>query len=77
MGGDTDTNCCIVGAICDGMYGLPKREIVEEVYARLPKYMAEVTTAFTKKYIDKDFIQPDNVGSKSSTFEDALGSLFS
>ena len=77
LGGDVDTNCCIVGAICDGMYGLPKREIVEEVYARLPKYMAEVTTAFTKKYIDRDFIQPDNVGSKSSTLEDALGSLFS
>jgi len=77
MGGDTDTNCCIVGAMCDGIYGLPKREIVEEVYSRLPKYMAEITTAFTKKYIDKDFVQPDNVGSMSSTLEDSLGSLFS
>ena len=77
MGGDVDTNCCIVGAICDGFYGLPRRLIVEEVYARLPKYMAEITTAFTKKYIDKDFVQPDNVGCKSSTLDDALGSLFS
>jgi len=77
LGGDVDTNCCIVGAICDGMYGLPKREIVEEVYARLPKYMAEITTAFTKKYIDKDFVQPDKVGTMSSTLEDSLGSLFS
>jgi len=77
LGGDTDTNCCIVGSICDGMYGLPKQDIVEEVYARLPKYMADVITAFTKKYIDKDFIQPDNVGNKSSTFNDSLSSLFS
>jgi len=77
LGGDVDTNSCIVGSICDGFYGLPKREIIEEVYARLPKYMADITTAFTKKYVDKNFEQPDKVGSKASTLEDALGSLFS
>jgi len=77
MGGDVDTNCAIVGGICDALYGLPKREIIEEVYSRLPKNFAEIVTAFTKKYIDIDFIAPNNVGSKSSTFEDAIGSLFS
>jgi ADP-ribosylglycohydrolase len=76
MGGDVDTNCCIVGSICDAYYGLPNREIIEEVYARLPKQMTDIVTAFTKKYIDKDFEEPENIGSKASTFLDALQSLF-
>jgi len=76
MGGDVDTNCCIVGGICDALYGLPDREIIEETYARLPKQMADVTTAFVKKYIQKDFQEPNNVGSKASTFGDSLSGLF-
>jgi ADP-ribosylglycohydrolase len=77
MGGDVDTNCCIVGGICDALYGLPSREVIEETYARLPKQMADVTTAFVKKYIQQDFQEPNNVGSKVSTFGDSLSGLFS
>ena len=76
MGGDVDTNCCIVGSICDGFYGLPKREVVEEVYKRLPKQMTDVVTRFTKKYIDEKFIEPENIGSQASTMEDAISAIF-
>ena len=75
MGGDTDTNCAIVGAICDGFYGFPEKNIVEEVYARIPKQMSDIVTKFIQKYIDKDFIEP-KVELKASTFEDALTSIF-
>jgi ADP-ribosylglycohydrolase len=77
MGGDTDTNCCIVGAICDAFYGLPEQNIIDEVYARLPKQMADVVTAFTKKYIEPEFKEPKSVGTMCSTMEDSLSSLFS
>jgi ADP-ribosylglycohydrolase len=77
MGGDVDTNCCIVGGICDAIYGLPKREIIEAVYERIPKQMANIVTTFTKKYIDKNFIEPEKIATKASSMEDALSSLFS
>lgn len=78
MGGDVDTNCCIIGSICDAMYGLPKREIVEEVYIRIPRDMANIVTAFYRKYIDNKFEEPDvEIGSLAGTFEDQLDSLFS
>ena len=76
MGGDVDTNCCIVGGICDAFYGLPKKEIIQAVYERIPKQMADIVTIFTKKYINKDFIEPEGVGSKASSVIDAL-SVFS
>lgn len=58
MGGDVDTNCCIVGAFCDAYYGLPSAEIIQEVYKRLPREMAEIVTEFTKKYINPSFEEP-------------------
>ena len=76
MGGDVDTNCCILGAIFDGFYGLPKREIIEDVYARLPKQMADVVTRFTKKYIDKDFEEPEKIATQASNMEDAISAIF-
>ena len=78
MGGDVDTNCCIVGSLCDAHYGLPPREVQDEVYMRLPKEMADIVTAFTKKYIDKNFKEPDvKISSKTGTLVDQLSSLFS
>jgi len=62
MGGDVDTIGCIVGGICEAYYGMPKREIVEEVYKRIPPHMARITTKFTKKYIDPNFIEPEEIG---------------
>ena len=58
MGGDVDTNCCIIGSICDAYYGLPSKEIIENVYLRLPKPMAYIVTSFVKKYIKNDFEEP-------------------
>ena len=77
MGGDVDTNCCIVGSLCDAQYGLPKKEIIQSVYERIPRQMANIVTAFTKKYIDKNFVEPEYIATKASTLEDALSSLFS
>lgn len=76
MGGDVDTNCCIVGGLCDAYYGLPSKEIIEAVYSRVPKQMAKIVTDFTIKYIDKNFVEPQNVASKASTMEDAISALF-
>jgi len=50
--------------------------IIEAVYERLPKQMTDIVTAFTRKYIDKDFIEPENIATKASTVEEALSSLF-
>ena len=58
LGGDVDTNCCIVGSICDALYGLPSKEITEEVYSRMPTQLQTVTTSFIKKYIDSNFEAP-------------------
>jgi len=78
MGGDVDTNCCIVGGICDGFYGLPEQAVIENVYLRLPKPFADTVTEFTKKFIDADFQEPDvDIGSLTGTLEDQLSSLFS
>lgn len=77
MGGDVDTNCCAYGAIAEAFYGLPDG-IKEEVYIRLPRDMANIVTAFYKKYIDENFEEPNvKVGSMTATFEDQLSSLFS
>jgi ADP-ribosylglycohydrolase len=64
MGGDVDTNCAIVGSMIEAHHGLPDY-IAEEVYLRIPVRMANVVNEFTKKYINKDFIEPDvEIGSK-------------
>lgn len=75
MGSDVDTNNAIIGSICDAFYGLLNRTIVEEVYARIPKHFATVTTRFVKQYIDKDFVEPKDIGNKAATFKDRLASF--
>jgi ADP-ribosylglycohydrolase len=72
MGGDIDTNCCIVGGICDALYGLPQREIIECVYKRIPNQMADIITKFTKKYIDPNFVAPE----RTLNIRDAVAGLF-
>ena len=76
MGGDVDTNCCIVGSICDALYGLPSRDIIEDVYKRLPKEMTDVTTLFVKKYIDENFEEPKEIATKTNTMENYFSTLF-
>lgn len=61
MGGDVDTNCCIIGSICDAFYGLPSPEIIKEVYSRIPNQMAKVVTAFVEAYIDERLTLPETV----------------
>jgi ADP-ribosylglycohydrolase len=68
MGGDVDTIACIVGGIAQAFYGMPSREIVEEAYVRLPKHLAKVTTAFTQKYIDPNFVEPQIVGTDGAAY---------
>lgn len=58
MGGDVDTNCCIVGAFCDAFYGLPGESITKEVYLRLSREMAKTVTEFICRYIDPEFNAP-------------------
>jgi len=58
MGGDVDTNACIVGSISDAYYGMPSSDIVTNVYLRLPKEMTEIVTKFVQKYIKSDFDPP-------------------
>ena len=41
MGGDTDTNCCIVGSMAEAMYGIPD-EYIEEVNSRIPDEFVKV-----------------------------------
>ena len=31
---------------------------------------------FTKKYIDKDFTEPENIATQASTMEDAVSAIF-
>ncbi len=61
MGGDVDTIACIVGGISQAYYGMPSREIVEEVYRKLPVHMAKIITKFTQKYIDSGFVEPKEI----------------
>jgi len=62
IGGDVDTNAAIVGSIAEAFYGGVPRDMVEEVYTRMPQPMANIVTAFVKEHVDKDFVEPDEVG---------------
>ena len=57
-GGDVDTIACIVGGIAQAYYGMPPREMVEMAYQKMSPVMGYVTTDFTKRYVDKDFVEP-------------------
>jgi ADP-ribosylglycohydrolase len=61
-GGDVDTIGCIVGGICQAYYGMPSRDIVESVYKKITPHLAKITTAFTIKYIDSEFVGPYIIG---------------
>jgi hypothetical protein len=37
--------------------------MIEELYKKLPLHLAKITTNFTQKYIDKDFVPPTIIGS--------------
>lgn len=41
LGGDTDTNACIVGSVCEAIYGIDEN-LKEEVEKKLPKEMVKV-----------------------------------
>jgi len=50
MGGDADTIGCIAGSIAEAMYGGVSRALADEVLARLPADMREVTERFVRSY---------------------------
>jgi ADP-ribosyl-[dinitrogen reductase] hydrolase len=49
-GGDCDTNACIVGGISEAFYGLPSKNIMDQVFDKLPNEMISVIEKFTKKH---------------------------
>jgi ADP-ribosylglycohydrolase len=71
MGGDVDTNCCIVGGLLDAYCGLPSKDIIQAVYERLPKEMSDITTRFVRKFIDPSF-EPPLFEPKPSTMNSIL-----
>lgn len=46
MGGDTDTNCCIVGSMAEALYGMNEKE-KEDAFDKLPDKFVKV---LRKKY---------------------------
>ena len=48
MGGDTDTNCAIVGSMAEAEYGIDER-LIEKVNERIPKEFVRVLEK-SKKY---------------------------
>ncbi len=52
LGGDSDTQAAISGAIAEAYYGLPE-EIVKEARARLPEDMRKVADAFAARYCSR------------------------
>lgn len=71
MGGDVDTNCCIVGGLCDAYYNFPSKDIIQAVYERLPTELSDVTTRFIKKFIIPSF-EPPLFEPKASTMNSIL-----
>ncbi len=59
-GGDSDTIAAMTGSIAQAYYGIPK-EIMAEVFSRLPEDLAAITEEFTKKYVDSSFIRPEPI----------------
>lgn len=50
LGGDSDTQASIAGAIAEAFYGGVPREIVEEAERRLPEPLREVAWSFAGRY---------------------------
>jgi len=50
LGGDSDTQACIAGAIAQAWYGEMPEELVEEVRRRLPRDLLEIVDEFCGKY---------------------------
>ena len=49
MGGDTDTNCAIVGSIAEAMYGIDN-EVIEKVNDKIPKKFVKILNR-TRSYV--------------------------
>ena len=60
LGGDVDTNCCIVNSIAEAHYGRQSinPEWEKEVWSRLPKDFQDIITKFLKKYVYPEFVAP-------------------
>ena len=43
MGGDTDTNSCIVGSVCEAMYGIDN-SLIEEANNKIPNEFVKLLT---------------------------------
>jgi ADP-ribosylglycohydrolase len=50
LGGDSDTQACIAGAIAHAYYQHIPREIMTEVRDRVPPFLLDIVDQFTKRY---------------------------
>jgi ADP-ribosylglycohydrolase len=51
LGGDSDTQACIAGAIAHAFYREIPHEIEKEVRSRLPREFLDILDEFLKKYM--------------------------
>ncbi len=58
LGGDSDTQACIAGAITQGYFSEIPQEIEKEVRSRLPRNFLIVLDEFLKKYMHANDIRP-------------------
>lgn len=49
MGGDTDTNCCIVGSVSEAMYGMNDQQRIQAISGLPNEYIKIIKKAY--KYI--------------------------
>jgi hypothetical protein len=42
--------------------------MVESCYKKLNPHLAKITTKFTQKYIDKNFVEPTVIGNETSAY---------
>ena len=77
IGGDVDTNACIVGGIAEAFYKEPPSlEIQEGIFERLPDHLADIVEEFIRKYIYPDYNRPEIKKSEELEMEDLLDTLF-
>lgn len=76
-GGDVDTIACIVGGIAEAYYGLVDKDVVKNVWVKLPDQMRRHVSEFMRRYISSGFVAPNVEMSQQEKMIDAMRSIFS
>ena len=67
-GGDSDTVAAMAGSIAQPFYNNISKSAIKTTFTKLPDDLARITTEFTKKYIDKDFLRPAHMGRQAELY---------